>query len=298
MSGSGKAGKKPPALGRGLAALLGDDDLGDGPATMRAGPGDRILELPLERVEPNPFQPRRRFDPQELESLSESIREHGLLQPLVVRPVDGGYQLIAGERRLRACQLAGLNEVQVVVRQATDQQALLLALLENLQRSDLNPLEEARAYARLEKEFALSQGEIARGVGKNRTTVNNCLRLLNLPADFQNDLAEGRLSAGHGRCLLVLPTQALMKKVRNLVISGGLSVRATEAMVKKIIQPQPETQPRPVDPDQAHWDSLEQELRSNLGSKVKIARKGKGGSIRIDYKSHQELERLLELLRP
>ncbi len=297
MNAERKGGrKKPPALGRGLAALLGDEDLLDSPPPTEARPGEKVLMLPLERVEPNPFQPRRSFEPQALEALAGSIAEHGVLQPLVVRPVEGGYQLIAGERRLRASQMAGLNEVPVVVRQATDQQALVLALLENLQRSDLNPLEEARAYQRLVEDFALSQGEVARGVGKERSTVANSLRLLHLPADLQKDLAERRLSAGHARCLLALPSEAGMRRVRDKVVAGGLSVRATEALVKKLCAPKAAPAAKQADPDQAHWDGLEQELRSRLGAKVKIVRRGKGGSIRIDYGSHRELERLLELL--
>lgn len=298
MSADKKGGrKKPPALGRGLAALLGDEDLLDAPPPTEARPGEKILMLPLERVEPNPFQPRRSFEPKALEALAASIAEHGVLQPLVVRPVEGGYQLIAGERRLRASQMAGLDQVPVVVRQANDQQALVLALLENLQRADLNPLEEARAFQRLVKEFELSQGEVARGVGKDRTTVTNSLRLLQLPAEVQRDLAEGRLSAGHARCLLALASEAAMRKARDRIIAGGLSVRAAEALVKALNAPEAAPKaPVGADPDQVHWDGLEQKLRGRLGAAVKIVRKGKGGSIRIDYKSHRELERLLDLL--
>ena len=157
--------RKVPALGRGLAALLGDDEYPGGSLATEPGPGEKVVDLPIERLEPNPYQPRRLFDPDSLKALSDSIAEHGVLQPLVVRPVDGGYQLIAGERRLRASQLAGLTSVPVVVRRATDQQALLLALLENLQREDLNPLEEAHAYHRLAGDFQLGQDEIARAVG-------------------------------------------------------------------------------------------------------------------------------------
>jgi ParB family chromosome partitioning protein len=202
--------KKPPALGRGLAALLGDDHLMAGQPTTDPRPGDKIIGLPLERLEPNPFQPRRVYDQVALQTLADSIAQHGVIQPLVVRPVDGGYQLIAGERRLRASQMAGLGEVPVVVRQATDEQALLLALLENLQREDLNPLEEARAFQRLGEEFALSQDDIAAGVGKDRSTVANILRLLKLPQLIQDDLETGRLSAGHGRALLALDRKSVV----------------------------------------------------------------------------------------
>ncbi|MCB2186588.1 MAG: ParB/RepB/Spo0J family partition protein [Deltaproteobacteria bacterium] len=258
-------------------------------------PKDRIIELPLERVEPNPYQPRRIFDQEALAALSESIREHGVLQPLVVRPLGSGYQLIAGERRLRASQMAGLDRVPVVIRQATDQQALLLALLENLQREDLGSMEEARAFQRLVEEFGLTQEEIAQGVGKDRSTVANSLRLLKLPAEIQEDLAAGRITAGHGRALLTLPNEAKMRAARDQIVAGGLSVRATEVLVKKMLAGDP---PRPAPPTQAevHLQSLTERLRGKLGAKVEIKRRGKKGSIIIPFTSDRELERLLELL--
>jgi ParB family chromosome partitioning protein len=213
--------KKPLALGRGLAALLGDDDLGPGHTPTAPKPDDKVIDLPLESIEPNPFQPRRVYDPAALETLATSIAEHGVIQPLLVRPVEHGYQLIAGERRLRASQMAGLMRVPVVVRAATDEQALLLALLENLQREDLNTLEEAKAFQRLMDEFSLSHEDIAAGVGKDRTTVVNTLRLLKLPDLIQDDLAAGHELAGQVQIGLGSATVHVVEQGR-LAVAGGL----------------------------------------------------------------------------
>ncbi len=287
--------KKPQALGRGLAALLGDDHLVAGQPTTDPRPGDKVVDLPLERVEPNPFQPRRVYDQTALETLADSIAQHGVIQPLVVRPVEGGYQLIAGERRLRASQLAGLTSVPVVVRQATNEQALLLALLENLQREDLNPLEEARAFQRLGEEFSLSQDDIAAGVGKDRSTVANTLRLLKLPQMIQDDLETGRLSAGHGRALLALGSEPLMRKGRDHILKKSLSVRATERLVKELLR-----QPKPIKPvtqSAAYVASLAEEMQRKVGTKVEIKRRGKKGQIVLHFFSDEDLERLLAFLR-
>ncbi len=296
MSEAKKEKPKKMALGRGLAALLGDSDFPtDGPPTEPV-PGEKIINLPLERVEPNPYQPRRNYDEEALKALSNSIAEHGVLQPLVVRPVEEGYQLIAGERRLRASQMAGLNSVPVVVRRATDQQALLLALLENLQREDLNPLEEARAFLRLMDEFGLAQEEVGKAVGKDRSTVSNTMRLLKLPVEVQQDLAGGHLSAGHARALLgLVDSPPLLRKARDQVVRQGLSVRATENLVKKLLKPA--VAQSTEDEEQAYISSLAEELQRGLGSRVKIQRKGKKGRITIDFSSDQELERLLEVFR-
>jgi len=298
MSGQGPR-KKPAkqALGRGLAALLGEDLAPPTPAgEPMPRPNDRIIDLPLERLEPNPYQPRRLYDQDALRALADSIAEHGVLQPLVVRPAPGGYQLIAGERRMRACQMLGKDTVPVVVRQATDQQALLLALLENLQREDLNPMEEAKAFERLVEEFSLSHDEIASGVGKDRSTVANSLRLLKLPAELQQDISDGRISAGHARALLALQNAARMRAVRDQIVAGGLSVRATERLVKKLLEPGQGAPAEPT-PVQLHIDSLADDLARRFGARVQIKRRGKKGSIVIPFASDDELERLLGLLR-
>lgn len=292
------AKNKPKALGRGLAALLGDDLTPAEPSGgVEARPDDKIIDLPLERLEPNPYQPRRVYDETALKALADSIAEHGVLQPLVVRPVGGGYQLIAGERRMRACQMLGKSSVPVVVRQADDRQALLLALLENLQREDLNPMEEAKAFHRLASEFNLTQGEIAGGVGKDRSTVANSLRLLKLPDEVQDDLNHGRLSAGHARPLLALATPAMIRQARDTIIQKGLSVRATERLVKAMMSQEP-PQPKPEpSQDEVHIQSLAENLCRRFGAKVEIKRRGKKGSIVIPFASDDELERLLDLLR-
>ena len=284
--------KKPLALGRGLAALLGDDLVPSQPPD-HPRPDDKVIDLPIERVEPNPYQPRRAYDQAALEALAASIGEHGVIQPLVVRPCAGGYQLIAGERRLRARQMAGLTRVPVVVRQATDEQALLLALLENLQREDLNPLEEAKAFQRLMDEFELSHEDIAAGVGKDRSTVVNTMRLLKLPDLIQDDLSTGALTAGHGRALLALVSPPLMRQARDQVLRRQLSVRATEGLVKTMLK-SPKA-PR-AQADQIYMDSLADQLRQSLGTKVEIKRRAKKGQIVLHFFSDAELERLLELL--
>lgn len=290
--------KKKKALGRGLAALLGDDglDAAGRPATEPRR-GEKIIELPVESLEPNPFQPRRHYDPESLKALSDSIAEHGVLQPLVVRPAAAGYQIIAGERRFRACQMAGLATVPVVVRQATDEQALLLALLENLQREDLGVLEEAQAYHRLAHEFDLSHGEIAHGVGKDRSTVANTLRLLKLPAQVRELLGEGKLTAGHGRALLALDSEAKMRAAAEQVVARSLSVRATERLVKAMQGGQP-AEPKAPSQAEVHLASLAEQLTRNLRVRVRIKPKpkGQGGRLTIDYGSDHDLERLLKLL--
>lgn len=289
------ASRKKAALGRGLSALLGDDLVPQAGGEVEPADGERVLSLPLESIEPNPYQPRRVFDDEALTALAESIREHGVLQPLVVRPAPGGYQLVAGERRFRACHKAGLTHVPVVVREATDQQALLLALLENLQREDLGCMEEAQAYQRLASEFELTQEAIAQGVGKDRSTVANCLRLLKLPDDVRDDLASGRLSAGHGRALLHLDTPAKIRAARDKIVSQGLSVRGAEALVRALnAPPKPKRQPAE---EKVHLDSLAADIHRRLGAKVEIKRRGKKGSIVIRFASDEELERLLEHLR-
>jgi ParB family transcriptional regulator, chromosome partitioning protein len=285
---------KVPALGRGLAALLGDDEFSSASLTSEPGAGERVLSLPLERLEANPYQPRRIFEPTALQALADSIAEHGVLQPLVVRPVAGGYQVIAGERRLRASQICGLGEVPVVVREATDQQALLLAMLENLQREDLNPLEEAKAFYRLAVDFKLNQEEIAAGVGKNRSTVANALRLLKLPESIQRDLASCLVSAGHARALLALPSEPQMRAACDEVVKKGLSVRATEALVKRLLSRPKKS--RPLTSEGVHLASLAEKLRFRLGAPVEIVRKGKKGSIVVRFSNDSELERLLDIL--
>lgn len=273
------------ALGRGLASLI----------PQRSASASAIVEIPLARISPNPFQPRRHMDESSLEELAASIREHGVLQPVLVTETLDGYQLIAGERRVRASRLAGLERVPAVIRQLADQDQLEVALVENVQRSDLDPIDEASAYRQLIDEFGLTQERVAERVGKARATVANTLRLLELHSDIQAAIADGRLSEGHGRALggLALDGQA---HVLGTVLGQGLSVRQTEELVRRLREPRPrrEAAPRPrLDPD---LERVEEDLRQRLGTKVSLSRSRKGGRIVIEYYSDEELGRLYERL--
>jgi ParB family chromosome partitioning protein len=272
-------------LGRGLGALL------PGEETALAEKG--IVMVPVEKVLPNPRQPRRVMDADELQELTASVREHGVLQPLIVTPAnaEGNYLLIAGERRLQAARLAGLTAVPVMVREATDQQRLELAIIENVQRSDLSVLEEAEAYRQLAEDFGLSHEEIAAKVGCSRVAVTNTLRLLKLPDSVKNALIERRISEGHARALLALPTPEAQTAVLRTILSQELNVRQTEELVRKLsgekAAPKPAPKPAP------EVTALEERLRASLGTKVTLRAGRKGGSITIHYYSDEELEALL-----
>ncbi len=273
------------ALGRGLASLI----------PQRAAAPSAIVEIPLARISPNPFQPRRHMDETSLEELAASIREHGVLQPVLVTETLDGYQLIAGERRVRAARLAGLERIPAVVRQLADQDQLEVALVENVQRSDLDPIDEATAYRHLIDEFGLTQERVAERVGKARATVANTLRLLELHPDVQAAIADGRLTEGHGRALGGLAVDA-QAHVLGTVLGQGLSVRQAEELVRRLREPRPprEAAPRPrLDPD---LERVEEDLRQRLGTKVSLSRSRKGGRIVIEYYSDEELGRLYERL--
>ncbi len=281
------------ALGRGLDALI--------PAADPARPG--LRQVPVHQIAPNPHQPRQRFDPDALAELAASIKEHGLIQPLIVsqiEPTDDAppgcaYWLIAGERRLEAAKLIGLEHVPAIVQQATPQQMLELALVENIQRADLNPLEEAAAYRQLAQDFSLTQQEIADRVGKGRVAVANALRLLRLPPDIQTALADGQISEGHARALLPLEGDIqAMQQVFAQVIAQGLSVRQTEELVRRRNKTPPSPKARrTVSPDTA---ALESEFQRSLGTKVQLSRSEKGGRLTIHFYSEEELQRLYDLL--
>jgi len=276
-------------LGRGLEALIpvGEEPLGSQGASRR---------VPTADLRPNPRQPRRDLARSELEELAESIREHGVLQPLVVTPAsDGnGYLLIAGERRLEAARLIGLETVPVVVRVADERQSLVLALVENLQREDLHPLESAEGYRQLVEDFGLSHEEVAKRVGKSRSTVSNTLRLLRLPASVRQALGAGRLSEGHARALLALPTAQAQSAAAQTVLKRGLSVRQTEDLVHRLTgQRRRPTASRRRSPEET---AVEEQLRQALGTKVTLRRGRKGGSVVIHFYSEEELEALIERL--
>jgi ParB family chromosome partitioning protein len=274
---------KRKALGRGLSALIPEPEA---PAPPAAG-----AEVPVSALDPNPFQPRAALDPARLAELAASIRESGIVQPLLVRRRGERYQIIAGERRLRAAQAAGLATVPVMVRDVADEHLLELALVENIQREELNPIEEAQAFHRLQDEFHLTQEEIARRVGRDRTTVANTLRLLRLPRELRELVAGGGLDAGHARALLALDRSEEQLALGREAARKGLSVREVERRVAQRRAPR-ETRPR----KDANTRAAEERLRSALGARVEIARRGRGGQIRILFNGEAELNRLFELI--
>lgn len=278
---------KRPALGRGIGALLNS-------ATQEGG--RKYFLCPVEELRPHSKQPRKTFNDEKMAELVASIKEKGVIQPLVVRRLEDHYQIIAGERRWRAAQKAGLRDVPVVIQDVSEDWAFEIALIENIQREDLNPIEEAEAYSNLMEGFDLSQEEVARRVGKDRSTVANALRLLRLPETVRDDVVGGRLSMGHARALLSLDAEDDLLEARDQVIAKRLSVRETEALVKKIRafgRPSPSRKKKEVDPELVH---LAGELKRTLGTQVRISPKGKGGKIEISYISPDDLERLANLL--
>lgn len=283
--------EKRQALGRGLSALIPEAP----PARPPAGTGPGTTEVDLDLLEPNHEQPRVQMDEARLDELSRSIKTSGIIQPILVRPRDGGsYEIIAGERRWRAAQRAGLMRVPVVVKDVPKDKRLELALVENIQREDLNPIEEARGYRRLSDEFGLTQEAIAEAVGKDRATVANYQRLLNLPAEVQAEVGTGALTMGHARALLGLPDQGLQRRVARDVRKRELSVRETEALVKQLTSP---VAPRPEPPTtDVHTRAAEDALKRALGTRVRIARRRKGGRIEVHFGSEEELQRLYEQL--
>ncbi|MGO9261181.1 MAG: ParB/RepB/Spo0J family partition protein [Bryobacteraceae bacterium] len=293
MSKSDKTPRR--ALGRGVSTLLPTRPSAQPPQPEPSGTGVPDT-IPIDDIDPNPLQPRRAFEQDKLEELAQSITHNGIVQPLVVRRVGGRYQLIAGERRLRAARLAGLKEVPVVVRDVPDKNLLEITLIENIQREDLNPIETAQAFQRLGTDLFLSLEDIARHTGKDRTTIANLLRLLQLPKEVQQLLVEHKITAGHARCLLGLPTAELTRELAKKIISYGWSVRQAERVVQKIRQHE---QPSPVPeakPD-ANVQHAIQELERILGTKVKIVGKAKkGGRIEIQYYSEEELQRIYAVI--
>jgi ParB family transcriptional regulator, chromosome partitioning protein len=273
------------ALGRGLASLI----------PQRDTPASSVLEVPLARVVPNPHQPRHHWDDADLADLAASIREHGVLQPVLVTETLDGYQLIAGERRVRAARLAGLDRIPALVRQLADRDQLEVALVENVQRADLDPIDEALAYRQLIDEFGLTQDKVADRVGKARATVANTLRLLDLHAAVQAAIGDGRITEGHGRALGGLPTDG-QARVLGTVVGQGLSVRQTEELVRRLREPRVAREPAAKPRLDAELERVEEDLRQRLGTKVSLSRSRKGGRIVIEYYSDEELGRLYDRL--
>jgi ParB family chromosome partitioning protein len=275
-------------LGRGLGALLSSS----GPASSADAPGAATVELPIDSITPNPQQPRKDFDDKALRELSASLRQSGVLQPVVVRRVGDGYQLIVGERRWRAAKLAGITRIPAVIREASDAQSLELALVENLLREDLNPMEEAEAYQRLLAEFGWTQEELAQRVARDRSSVANCLRLLKLPELIQADLRAGRLTMGHARALLPLDSPAEQLRLREQILAHSWSVRATEEGVQaKRARPARRQLRR-----SAELAAVENALRVALATRVRLVGSERAGRIEIAYSSREELDRLAELI--
>ena len=278
-------------LGKGLGALLGD-------AALQNQEGGSV-SLPIAQVEPGLKQPRKRFDPETLADLAESIRTHGIIQPLTVRRLSSGYyQIIAGERRWRAAKLAGLSEVPAVIIEADDRRVMELGLIENLQREDLNPMEEALGYQALVQDYGLTQEEAAQRVGKSRPAVANAMRLLALPDAIQALLEEGKLSAGHGRAILSVPDSALQKKLAQKVVQEGLSVRQTEAMAKRLAQADadPSPVPKAADPMKLYREAAAKDLTQRWGRKVSISMGPKKGRLEFEFYDDADLTELLDRL--
>src|SRR6185295_18293053 len=277
--------EKRPALGRGLSALI--------PDTPALAPGERPLDVDIDLLRPNAHQPRQHMDDAKIDELVRSIRSHGVIQPIIVRRVDQGFEIVAGERRWRASQRVGLLKVPVVVRDVPDDRRLAVALIENIQREDLNPIDEAQGYRRLADEHHLTQEQIAEAVGKDRSSIANYVRLLRLPEEVRGAVASGVLSMGHARAILSLNDEAAQVRIGREVLGRHLSVRETEALVRKTARPSVERPPTKKD---VHTRAAEERLRFALGTRVEIVRKGKGGRIAIAFTSEDELQRLYEKL--
>lgn len=284
-------------LGKGLGALIGTPGVGGvskPPALSMPVQGDVVRKVTLDQVVPSPLQPRTEFLPEQLTELVDSIREHGIIQPLIVRQVNGKLELIAGERRFRASRELGLKEVPVIVREASDRDVLEMALIENLQRENLNPIEEARAYSRLSKDFHMRQEDIAQRVGKNRATVANAMRLLDLPTTVQDMLATARITTGHAKVLLSLKNGGDQEGAAGEIMRKGMTVRAAEKLVATILNP-PVKKPEPVvQPDvKQAVEAVEQRLTRWLSTNVSVTHADKKGRIEIDYYGVDDLNRLL-----
>ena len=278
---------KRKALGKGLSALIPDME-------GEERESREFFQCPIEFIEPNPYQPRQDFEHTDIEELARSVEEKGILTPILVSKTEDGYRIIAGERRWRAAQRAGLRKVPVVVRETTPVESLELALIENIHRKDLNPLEEAYAYKRWLEDTKGTQESLAQRIGKERSTVTNMLRLLTLPDFIQKDLIDGRLSMGHARVLAGLKNRNEQKRLRDLIVKGDLSVRRAEGLLNRVRAPKkPEKDNSPLE---QYLKSVEDGLKRTLGTKVEIKKRGKSGSINIHFYSDEELDRLLEIL--
>ena len=286
--------EKRPALGRGLSALIPEAPV-EAPtlAAAPAAPRGLPLDVDLDRIVPNPRQPRLQMEQGPLDELAQSIRVNGIIQPILVRRSGDRYEIIAGERRWRAAQIAGLLRVPVVVREIADDQLLQVALIENIQRENLNPIDEATAYRRLLDECAMTQEALADAIGKDRASIANHLRLLRLPSEVQRQVSGGALSMGHARALVAVENPVTLRKAADDVVARALSVRETEALVRRLNAPPAEPVVAAKD---VHTREAEDVLKLALGTRVRIVRKGKGGRVEIDFVSEDELNRIYEYI--
>lgn len=303
---------KAKGLGKGLEALFGDAEVAPvekKPAAKKKQEDNRksekaeespveeggVLYVDLNDIKPNAAQPRKVFDEEKLEELAASIQQHGLIQPIVLRKLGKGYEIVAGERRWRAARLAGLKEVPCIVKELTEEENMLLAIVENMQREDLNPIEEAEGLKKMIDTYGLTQEQVSYSVGKSRPYITNSLRLLKLPGKVQQLTAEGKITTGHARALASVKSQQRQVDLATRAAKEGLSVRQIEQLAKETKQPQEKKKTRKV--KSADEKRVEEDLKNALGTKVSLNRKGKGGKIEIEFYSAEELERLIELLR-
>lgn len=283
--------RKKNALGRGLNALF--PDIGDSVDSKDS----YFFLCDIDIIKPNPYQPRRAFSKDDLEALSRSIKEQGVIQPVIVRKNETGYELVAGERRLRASKASGLKKIPAVVKNATDLELLQMSIVENIQRQDLNPMEEAEAYQRLIDEFNLTQEQTAKKIGKNRSTVANFIRLCRLPEEIKARLRDKVLTMGHARALLSIETSAKLNVAFKTVVSKGLSVRETEALVKKMKSKKKPPKKTLENSNDIYFSHLAEELSRELGTKVKIKRNGQKGKLEIEFFNNDDLDKLLDILK-
>lgn len=290
---SGTSKRKKLALGRGLDALIPNVAPVE---SEESGAADKsFLECDIDIIEPNRYQPRSHFTPEDLAQLSESIRTQGVLQPLLVRKLDMGYELVAGERRLRAAKMAGLEKVPVVVKDVSNAEMLEMAIVENIQRENLNPIEEAEAYHRLITEFGLTQEQASSRVGKSRSAVANFLRLRQLPDQIKESITKGRLSMGHARALLGAENPAQQSAAWRAIIRKSLSVRQTEELIKRLRNAAKTVERKKSTSEDRHLNSVADDLTRRFGTKVQIKRRGKKGKLEIEFYSNDDLDRLLEM---
>jgi ParB family chromosome partitioning protein len=281
-------------LGRGLAALIPEKQTADSMRLSEPNIQQGVRNIPIEKLKANKYQPREEFNQESLDDLAASIKEKGFIQPVLVRLKDNEYELIAGERRLRAAKKLGYKEIPAIIKEASDLDSLELSIIENVQREDLNPIDQAKAYQRLREEFNMTQENVADTIGKDRATVANILRLLNLPAKIQEYVSRGTISMGHARAILSLDKESEQMRLCTKVLKDDLSVRDTESYAKNISLKRPKTTRIDNDPN---LNSLEQELREMFGTKVRILKSKKGGKIEIEFYSDTDLSRVITLLK-